>query len=67
MSFCRALWLLSSLQGQMQSQSLAVSQKTLSLAAYGVVMTQQFEVMTTRVKSQRSMASSSFALQDQNA
>lgn len=55
-NFSQGSHLLSSLRGL--SLSSAVSQKTLSQAAGGVVMTQQFEVMTTRGRSQWKMASS---------
>lgn len=48
----------------MQSQSLVLSQKTLSRAACGAVMTQQFEVMATRDKSHLRMTWSSSSLQD---
>lgn len=48
-NFSQGSHLLGSLQGL--SSSSAVSQKTLSQAAGGVVMTQKFEVMTTRGRS----------------
>lgn len=50
----------------MQSQSLVLSQKTLSQAACGAVMTRQFEEITTatRDKSHWRMASFSSSLQE---
>lgn len=48
-NFSQGSHLLGSLQGP--SSSSAVSQKTLSQAAGGVIMTQQFEMMTTRGRS----------------